>query len=59
MTTLNRCEAEVDVIRDLLYEKTKHMTISEHTQWTNERGQRLATLYGFKIGKPSDSDVLR
>ena len=53
MKTMNRCEAEVDAIRDILYEKTKNMTAAEHTQWTNERGQRLATQYGFKIGKPT------
>jgi hypothetical protein len=53
MARINRCEAEVDAIRDVLHEKTKHMTAAEHTHWTNERGQRLAELYGFKIGKPS------
>ena len=53
MTTMNRCEAEVDSIRDRLYEKTKHMTAAEHTCWSNERAQRLAAQYDFKIGKPS------
>jgi hypothetical protein len=53
MKTMNRCEAEVDAIRDVLHEKTKHMTAAEHTRWTNERGQRLAAQYGFKIGKPA------
>jgi hypothetical protein len=43
---------EIDAIRLKLYEKTKHMTKQEHTRWTNERGQRLAAQYGFKIGKP-------
>jgi hypothetical protein len=37
----------------MLYEKTKHMTAEEHTRWSNERAQRLAAQYGFKIGKPS------
>nr|AGS52017.1 hypothetical protein [uncultured bacterium contig00006] len=54
MVTMNRCEAEVDAIRDVLYEKTKHMTAEEHTRWSNERAQRLSTQYGFKIGRPSD-----
>ena len=53
MTIMNRCEAEVDSIRDRLYEKTKLMTATEHTNWSNERAQRLAAQYGFKIGKPS------
>jgi len=53
MAKINRCEAEVDAIRDILHEKTKHMTAAEHTRWTNERAQRLAAQYGFKIGKPS------
>ena len=52
MATMNRCEAEVDAIRDILHEKTKHMTAAEHTRWSNERAQRLATQYGFKIGRP-------
>ena len=53
MAIMNRCEAEVDAIRDILYEKTKHMTTEEHTHWSNERAQRLAIQYGFKIGKPT------
>ena len=52
MAKVNRCEAEIDAIRDMLHEKTKHMTAAEHTQWSNERAQRLAAQYGFKIGKP-------
>ena len=54
MATMNRCEAEIDAIRDKLYEMTKHMTAAEHTRWSNERAQKLAAQYGFKIGKPSD-----
>ena len=52
---MNRCEAEVDAIRDRLFEKTKHMTAAEHTRWSNERAQRLAAQYGFKIGNPSSN----
>ena len=53
MAKMNRCEAEIDAIRDKLYEQTKHMTASEHTRWSNERASKLAAQYGFKIGKPS------
>ena len=53
MTTMNRCEAEVDAIRDKLYEKYKDMTPEEHTRHVNEQAQRLAAQYGLKIGKPS------
>jgi len=55
---MNRCEAEVDAIRDKLYEKYKHMTAAEHTQHVNERAQRLAAQYGFKIGNPSSNPVV-
>ena len=53
MTTMNRCEAEVDAIRDKLYEKYKHMTAAEHTRHVNDQAEKLAAQYGFKIGKPS------
>ena len=52
MAAMNRCEAEVDAIRDILHEKTKNMTAEEHTRWSNERAQRLAAQYNFKIAKP-------
>ena len=55
MMKMNRIEAEIDAIRDELYEETKHMTVAEHTRWSNERAQRLAFQYGFNIGKPSDN----
>lgn len=54
MATMNRCEAEIDAIRDKLYEETKHMTREERIRRSNEQGQRLAAQYGFTIGKPSD-----
>ena len=59
MTKINRCEAEIDSIRDKLYEKTKHMTAAEHTRWSNERAQKLADQYGFKIGKPAPGKLER
>jgi len=49
---MNRCEAEIDAIRDILHEKTKNMTAVEHNRWSNEKAQRLAIQYGFKIGRP-------
>jgi hypothetical protein len=54
MATMNNWEAEIDAIRDELYEETKHMTREERTRQSNERGQRLAAQYGFTIVKPSD-----
>ena len=57
MATMNRCEAEVDAIRDKLYEKYKHMTAAENTRHVNEQTERLAAQYGFKIGKPSSGRV--
>ena len=58
MATMTRCEAEIDAIRDKLYEETKHMTREERIRRSNEQGQRLAAQYGFKIGKPSGKSVL-
>ena len=55
MTTMNRCEAEIDAIRDKLYEETKHLTREERIRRSNEQGQRLAAQYGFKIGNPSSN----
>ena len=48
----NDIESEINRIRVELYEETKHMTAAEHTRWSNDRAQRLADRYGFKIGKP-------
>jgi hypothetical protein len=53
MATMNRCEAEIDAIRDKLYEETKHMTSEERTRRANERAQKAAARYGFVFGKPS------
>jgi hypothetical protein len=54
MAKTNKCEAEINAIRDILQEKTKFMTTEEHTIWSNERAQRLAVQYGFRIGKPTN-----
>ena len=53
MTIINRCEAEVDAIRDRIMEETKHLTREENNKRLNELAQKLATQYGFKIGEPS------
>ena len=52
MAKVNRCEAEVDAIRDRIMEETKHLTREENNKRLNEQAQRLAAQYGFKIGKP-------
>ena len=49
MATTNNWEAEIDAIRDELYEETKLMTAAEHTRWSNERAQRLAEQFGFTV----------
>jgi hypothetical protein len=48
----NNIESEIDAIRDKIWEQTKHMTATERTDWFNERGQKLAAQYGFKIDAP-------
>jgi len=45
-------EAEINRIRLEIYEETKHLTASQRTQQSNERGQRLAAQYGFKLYMP-------
>ena len=46
-------EAEINRIRLEIYEETKNLTREERTRISNEKGQKLAAQYGFKIGKPS------
>jgi len=55
--TLNRCEEEVDAIRDKIMEETKHLTREENNKRLNEQAQRLAAQYGFKIDKPSSKQI--
>ena len=52
MATMDRCEAEVDAIRDRIMEETRHLTREENNKRLSEQAQRLAAQYGFKIGKP-------
>ncbi len=53
MAMMNRCEAEIDAIRDKIMEETKYLTREENKKRLNEQAQSLAAQYGFKIGKPS------
>ncbi len=46
---MNRCEAEVDAIRDEIMEKTKHLTREENNKRLDELGKKLSAQYGFKI----------
>ena len=46
-------ETEINRIRLEIYEETKNLTREERTRTSNERGQKLAAQYGFRIGKPS------
>ena len=50
--TMNRCEAEVDAIRDKIMEETKHLTREENNKRLNEQAQKLSAQYGFVIGRP-------
>ena len=57
MAKVNNIEAEVDAIRDKIYEKTKHMTREEQAQRLRDKTQKLAVQFGFTIvqtarGKP-------
>ena len=56
MEKMNRCEAEIDVIRLKLYEETKHLTREEQIQQVNDKGRELAAQYGFTVGKPLLTD---
>ena len=46
---MNRCEAEIDVIRLKLYEETKDLSIEERIKRTNDTARKLAAEYGFTI----------
>ena len=54
MAQMNRCEAEIDAIRDILFERYKYVTPAEYTRHVNEQAEKMAAQYGFKIGRPSD-----
>jgi len=44
---LNRCEAEIDVIRLKRYEATKHFTREEDAKRLRDKTQKLVAQYGF------------
>ena len=49
MAKVNNIEAEVDAIRDKIYEETKHMTREEQAQRLRDKTQKLAAQFGFTI----------
>jgi len=51
---VNRCEAEIDAIRDKIYQETMHMTREEQAKRLIERNQKVAEQYGFKVVKSAN-----
>jgi len=49
MKTNSRIENEIDKIRLEIYNKTKHMTNQELTEYYRKSGEESAKKYGFKI----------
>ena len=49
MAKINKCEMEIDAIRDKIYAETKHMTREEQAKRLRDKTQNLAAQYGFKI----------
>ena len=49
MRTPDTIEDEIDKIRLQTYEKTKHMTPSQLTEYYRKSGEATAKKYGFKI----------
>ena len=49
MAKPNRCESEIDAIRDKIYEETKNMTRKEQAKRLRDKTQKLAAQYGFTI----------
>ena len=49
MAKVNRIEAEVDAIRDKIYEETKDMTREERAKRLKNKVQRLSKQYNFRI----------
>jgi hypothetical protein len=47
MRCSNDIEAEVDSIRDKIYEKTKELTPSERTDFINSRAEEVMKQYGL------------
>ena len=49
MAKINKIEAEIDAIRDKIYDETKHLTKKEQIERVNDKARRLAAQYGFII----------
>ena len=49
MVILNKCEAEVDAIRDKIIEEIKYMSREEQAKRLREKTRELATEFGFQI----------
>lgn len=59
MAKVTRCEAEIDAIRDQIYEETKNMTREEQAKRLMDNAQRLAEQYGFKIVQSTREPEIR
>ena len=59
MAKMNRCEAEVDAIRDKIYEETKNMTREQQAERLRAITQQLAAQYGFKVVPSADEAPTR
>jgi len=60
MAKTNKTEAEIDAIRDKIYEETKHLTRDEQAKRLREKVQKLSKQYGFTVvpsAKNSSSGV--
>lgn len=55
MAKVNRCEAEVDAIRDKIYKETKHLTREEKAKRVMDIAQMAAAQYDFKIVPSADT----
>ena len=54
---VNRCEDEIDAIRDKIYEETKHLTREENNKRLDELGKLLSAKYGFKIVQSAKTSI--
>ena len=46
---MNKCEVEIDTIRQMLYEETKDLTTEENNKRLSELGKKLSLQFGFTI----------
>jgi hypothetical protein len=49
MSVISKIEEEVEQIRLAIYEKTKHMTPAEHTEYYKRNTEELVKQYGFTV----------